>query len=233
LFPVDASGRPAGDKIGTLLDLKLNPAHVPAGFSLRSLNTFGTQGEGKYTINRYLLERGDANIRSNADLIAKARFYNDPNFPDRRQAREAAERALDLDTSTRLQTRFALQTVLLQCMEEQRLDAMVSPTSTVPPRKLTSPREPAVNGRPPIGWSVIGQQGFPAITVPAGFTTEVWDRERDGSGTKFVGPIPAQLPVGVDFLARPFQEALLVRIAAAYEAATRHRRPPSDFVGLK
>jgi Asp-tRNA(Asn)/Glu-tRNA(Gln) amidotransferase A subunit family amidase len=118
-------------------------------------------------------------------------------------------------------------------MEEQRLDAMVSPTSTVPPRKLTSPREPAVNGRPPIGWSVIGQQGFPAITVPAGFTTEVWDRERDGSGTKFVGPIPAQLPVGVDFLARPFQEALLVRIAAAYEAATRHRRPPSDFVGLK
>ncbi len=233
LFPVDASGRPAGDQIGTLLDMKLNPAHVPAGFSLRSLNTFGTQGEGKYTINRYLLERGDANIRSNADLIAKARFYNDPNFPDRRQAREAAERALDLDTSTRLQTRFALQTVLLQCMEEQRLDALVSPTSTVPPRKLTSPREPAVNGRPPIGWSVIGQQGFPAITVPAGFTTEVWDRERDGSGTKFVGPIPAQLPVGVDFIARPFQEALLVRIAAAYEAATRHRRPPPDFVGLK
>jgi amidase len=233
LFPVDASGRPAGDQIGTLLDLKLNPAHVPAGFSLRSLNTFGTQGEGKYTINRYLLERGDANIRSNADLIAKARFYNDPNFPDRKQAREAAERALDLDTSTRLQTRFALQTVLLQCMEEQRLDALVSPTSTVPPRKLTSPREPAVNGRPPIGWSVIGQQGFPAITVPAGFTTEVWDREREGSGTKLVGPIAAQLPVGVDFLARPFQEALLVRIAAAYEAATRHRRPPSDFVGLK
>ena len=233
LFPIDASGRPAGDQIGTLLDMKLNPAHVPAGFSLRSLNTFGTQGEGKYTINRYLLERGDANIRSNADLIAKARFYNDPNFPDRRQAREAAERALDLDTSTRLQTRFALQTVLLQCMEEQRLDALVSPTSTVPPRKLTSPREPAVNGRPPIGWSVIGQQGFPAITVPSGFTTEVWDRERDGSGTKFVGPIPAQLPVGVDFLARPFQEALLVRIAAAYEAATRHRRPPPDFVGLK
>jgi Asp-tRNA(Asn)/Glu-tRNA(Gln) amidotransferase A subunit family amidase len=233
LFPVDASGRPAGDQIGTLLDMKLNPAHVPAGFSLRSLNTFGTQGEGKYTINRYLLERGDANIRSNADLIAKARFYSDPNFPDRKQARESAERAVDLDTSTRLQTRFALQTVLLQCMEEQRLDALVSPTSTVPPRKLTSPREPAVNGRPPIGWSVIGQQGFPAITVPAGFTTEVWDRERDGSGTKLVGPVAAQLPVGVDFLARPFQEALLVRIAAAYEAATRHRRPPPDFVGLK
>jgi amidase len=235
LFPVDANGRPTGDQVGTLLDMKINPSRVPQGFSLRTLNTFGTQGEGKYMINRYLAERGDANIKSNADLISKARFYNDPNFPDRRQAREAAERAQELDTSNRLHTRFALQTMLLQCMQEQRLDALVSPTSTVPPRKLTSPREPAVNGRPPIGWSLIGQQGFPAITVPAGFTTEVWDRERDrdGQGTRLVGPIAARLPVGVDFIARPFNEALLVRIGAAYEAATKHRRPPEDFIGPK
>ena len=95
-------------------------------------------------INRYLRERGDANIKTNADLIAKASFYQDPNFPDRKQAREQAERATTLDTSARLQGRFALQTMLLQCMQEQRLDALVSPMSTVPPRKLTSPREPAL-----------------------------------------------------------------------------------------
>jgi amidase len=53
---------------------------------------------------------------------------------------------------------------------EQRLDALVSPMSTVPPLKLTSPREPALNGRTPVGWSLIGQQGFPVITVPAGPT---------------------------------------------------------------
>ena len=105
-----------------------------------------------------------------------------------------------LDTSARLQTRFALQNLLLQCMEEQRLDALVSPMSTVPPRKLTAPREPNANGRSPIGWSLIGQQGFPAITVPAGFTTEIWDRVRDANGgTRLVGPLKANLPVGVDF----------------------------------
>src|SRR5262249_18058719 len=158
----------------------------------------------KYMINRYLLERGDANIKTNADLIAKARFYEDPNFPDRKQARQATENATRLDTAVRLQTRVALQTLLLQCMQEQRLDALVSPTSTVPPRKLTAPREPAVNGRPPIGWSLIGQQGFPAITVPAGFTKEVWDRVRDANGgTRMVGPVRAEMPVGVDFIARP------------------------------
>jgi Asp-tRNA(Asn)/Glu-tRNA(Gln) amidotransferase A subunit family amidase len=138
-----------------------------------------------------------------------------------------------------------MQTLLLQCMQEQRLDALVSPMSTVPPRKMTQPREPNANGRSPIGYSLIGQQGFPVITVPAGFTTEVWDRERDpstslgagpsaapgagGQGTKLVGPIAAQLPVGVDFIARPFDEPMLFRIASAYEAATRHRRPPPDF----
>jgi len=201
-----------------------------AVLSLRSLNTPAVPGEVKYMMDRYLQERGDANIKTGADLITKARFYDDPNFPDRKQARLAAERATVLDTSVRLQTRFALQNLLLQCMEEQRLDALVSPMSTVPPRKLTAPREPNANGRSPIGWSLIGQQGFPAITVPAGFTTDVWDRVRDGNGgTRLVGPVKANLPVGVDFIARPFDEAMLFRIASAFETATRHRKPPPDF----
>src|SRR5262249_7443129 len=159
--------------------------------------------------------------KSNADLVAKAKFYQDPNFPDRKQAREAAERGGVLDTAARLQTRFALQTLLLQCMQEQKLDALMSPMSTVPPRKLTSPRDPVANGRNAIGWSMLGQQGFPAITVPAGFTTEIWERVPDGNNrTRLIGPTPAALPVGVDFIARPFAEPLLIRIASAYEAAT-------------
>ena len=230
LFPVDAAGRPQSDQLATLLDLHADPTRAPQTLSLRSLNTPAVEGEGKYMMNRYLEERGDANIKTSADLISKARFYEDPNFPDRKQARQAAERATVLDTSARLQTRFALQNLLLQCMQEQRLDALVSPMSTVPPRKLTAPREPNANGRSPIGWSLIGQQGFPAITVPAGFTTEIWDRVRDGNGgTRLVGPIKANLPVGVDFIARPFDEAMLFRIASAFEAATRHRKPPPDF----
>jgi Asp-tRNA(Asn)/Glu-tRNA(Gln) amidotransferase A subunit family amidase len=228
LFPADAS---TGDQIATLLQLQQDPSRVPPQLSIRTLNAggLGPAGEGKYMLNRYLRERGDANIKTNADLISKARFYQDPNFPDRRQAREQAERATTLDTSVRVQGRFALQTMLLQCMQEQRLDALVSPMSTVPPRKLTSPREPASNGRAPIGWSLIGQQGFPVMTVPAGFTTNVWDRVADGSSTRLVGPVAAALPVGVDFIGRPFDEPLLFRIASAYEAATKHRKPPAEF----
>jgi Asp-tRNA(Asn)/Glu-tRNA(Gln) amidotransferase A subunit family amidase len=230
LFPVDAAGQPAGDQIATLVEMRADPSRVPGSLTLRTLGGgFGEPGEDKYMINRYLRERGDANIKTNADLIAKATFYNDPNFPNRRAAREQAERGTTLDTSVRMHTRFALQALLMHCMEEQKLDALVAPMSTVPPKKLLSPREPNSNGRNPIGWFMFGQQGFPVIDVPAGFTTNVWDREREGNGTRQVGPIPAKLPVGVDFIARPFGEPLLFRIAAAYEAATKNRRPPEDF----
>jgi Asp-tRNA(Asn)/Glu-tRNA(Gln) amidotransferase A subunit family amidase len=230
LFPVDAAGRPQDDQIATFVELRANPARVPEALTLRSLGGgFGEPGEDKYMINRYLRERGDAVIKTNADLIAKATFYGDPNFPNRRAAREQAERATTLDTSARMHTRFALQTLLMQCMGEQKLDALVAPMSTVPPRKLLSPREPPSNGRTAIGWFMFGQQGFPVITVPAGFTTSVWDREGAGNETRLVGPIPAKLPVGVDFIARPFGEPMLFRIAAAYEAATKNRRPPEDF----
>jgi len=229
VFPFDDAGQPSGDHIAKLLELAADPSRVPEGLSLRSLGGFGAPGEDRFMMNNYLRERGDANIKSNADLAAKATFYSDPNFPDRRQPRLNAERAQVLDTSTRVQTRYAMQIVLLECMQEQRLDALVAPTATVPPRKLTSPREPAVNGRSPVGWSMLGQQGFPVITVPAGFTTEIWDRVREGDGTRLVGPIAARLPVGVDFVGRPFGEAMLFRIASAYEAATKHRTPPRGF----
>jgi Asp-tRNA(Asn)/Glu-tRNA(Gln) amidotransferase A subunit family amidase len=44
-----------------------------------------------------------------------------------------------------------------------------------------------------------------------------------------VGPVPAKLPVGIDFLAMPFGEPTLFKIASAYEAATHRRTSPPEF----
>lgn len=80
--------------------------------------------------------------------------------------------------------------------------------------------------------------GFPTVVVPAGFTREVYDRAvtrgEDGSkrAGELVGPKAIALPVSMDFLGRPFSEAVLLKIAAGYEQATRHRRPPQDFAPL-
>jgi aspartyl-tRNA(Asn)/glutamyl-tRNA(Gln) amidotransferase subunit A len=56
--------------------------------------------------------------------------------------------------------------------------------------------------------------GLPGISVPCGFT-------------------PEGLPVGLQLIARPLDEATLFRAAAAYERATDHgaRRPPECNLG--
>jgi Asp-tRNA(Asn)/Glu-tRNA(Gln) amidotransferase A subunit family amidase len=117
-------------------------------------------------------------------------------------------------------------------MSEMNLDALTYPTGNVPAPKLGSPSEPTVNGRASNAWTLLGANGFPAITVPAGFTTQVYDRVADPSskeGTKLIGPVAAKLPVGIDFLGRPFNEPKLLKIAAAYEAASKHRVVPKGF----
>ncbi|MND05692.1 amidase [compost metagenome] len=43
---------------------------------------------------------------------------------------------------------------------------------------------------------------------------------------------PVALPISVDFLGRRFSEPVIIRIAAAYEQATRHRKPPPAFPPL-
>ena len=254
LFPADEHGKPTTDHTATLLDMKMNPALVPDDLTLRDFGTSTGDGQNKYFMNLYLRERGDTAIKTNADLITGSKFHDDPTFPDRKRGRENAEKPMAYDMSDRLLLRFSVQQVILQCMAEQKLDALVYPTSNLPPRKLGSPGGPPVNGRRGDGvWSFLGAQGFPVITVPAGFTTESYDLIRDPSApatpesawgpgegggnerlpgddhTRLVGPVAAKLPVGMDIVARPFNEPLLLQIASAYTTANPHREPPKDF----
>jgi amidase len=48
----------------------------------------------------------------------------------------------------------------------------------------------------------------PSIVVPAGFTQD-------------------NLPVGITFLGRPFDDARMIQLAYSYEQLTGHRRPPA------
>jgi Asp-tRNA(Asn)/Glu-tRNA(Gln) amidotransferase A subunit family amidase len=239
-FPVDSVGKPAADHIATLIALAFEPRSVPTAFSLRDFGPAGAGGEGRYLLERYLRERGDANIKSVADLANKANFFDQPDFAgsaDRKGSLQNQARQMTLNTAPRLQKRFAIQQMVLQCMQELNVDALTYPTGNVPTPILGAPYEPTVNARNGgSSWNLLGQQGFPAITVPAGFTTHVYDRVRDAAssdGTRLVGPVAARLPVGIDFLGRPFSEPLLFRIASAYEGATHHRRPPAAFGPLR
>ncbi len=225
------------DHLPLLLDMFFDPSIAPHDSlgrpSMRNLGPGGGDvGGTRYNMNAYLRARGDANIQSLADLIEKANHWDDPIIRSRRQSLENADSAKTLATAGTLQNRFTVQTIVMQVFAELDLDAVIYPSGNVPPAILTNPPEPVKNNRSNGVWTYINSRGFPAITVPAGFTTEVYDRVRDVTApdsTRLVGPVAAQLPVGIDFLARPFGEPTLFRIASAYEARTSHRVPPRDF----
>ena len=230
-FPEQADHLPA------LVDMFFDPSLVPHDSigrpSMRNLGGGGGNAGGtKYNMNTYLRERGDANIRTLTDMIEKANHWDDPVIENRTESLQRADSAATLAGSGTLQTRFAVQTIVFQTFAELRLDAVVYPTGNIPPAIITNPEEPRKNDRGPGLWTYINSRGFPAITVPAGFTTQVYDRELDltaPDSTVMVGPVAAELPVGIDFLARPFGEPTLFRIASAYEARTKRRIPPPDF----
>ncbi|HEV3057875.1 MAG TPA: amidase [Vicinamibacterales bacterium] len=248
LFPVDANGRPTANHLAKLVEMKSNPDLVPDQPSIRDLGPVAVVGDSQYWRALYLHDRNDAAIRTQQQFNAASKPISDPEFTAsaanittkapygwaNRAPNQNNQEPQELDMADRMLQRFAFQQVVLSCMADLNLDALTYPTNNIPPMKIQAPEEPAVNGRNQAHWVILGQNGFPAITVPGGFTTQVYDRvpdpaSADGTGTRLVGPLAARLPVGLDFAARPFAEPTLLRIAAAYERVSKHRESPSEF----
>ncbi len=97
---------------------------------------------------------------------------------------------------------------LMKVMADNRLDAIVHKSVEHPPTLISEgikPPYPSMKGAININTFLVF---VPAITVPAGFT-------------------PDNLPAGITFLGRPYADGLMIKLAFAYEQATRHRRPPA------
>ena len=98
-------------------------------------------------------------------------------------------------------------------MADDRLDVLVYATfdhqpTLIAPDVLTNPDTKDEVGRGNNRYLSPGI-AFPALTVPAGFTT-------DG------------LPVGIEFMGRTFAEPTLFRLGYAYEQGARNRKPPAS-----
>ena len=167
------------------------------------------QGAGcnqfKYDLNRYLLALGDkAPLHSLEEIIKSRKFH--PSI----QARlESAEAGNDVPGESagclaREANRDKFRTAVLALMDGKQLDALVYPTWSNPPRLIGDLNTPAGDNNQLFSPTT----GFPAITVPMGFTR---------AGT---------LPAGLQFFGRPWSEARLMALAYSYEQATHHRRPP-------
>jgi Asp-tRNA(Asn)/Glu-tRNA(Gln) amidotransferase A subunit family amidase len=98
-------------------------------------------------------------------------------------------------------------------MADNNLDAIALKTVEHQPTKI----EDAINPPYKSNGGVVSINTFmiytPIITVPAGF-------DADG------------IPVGLAFLGMPYSDPTLIKLAYAYEQATKHRRPPKSTPAL-
>jgi amidase len=129
--------------------------------------------------------------------------------------------------------------VVLKVMHENRVDVLVNPAFTIPQQKIHGPVEPSVSGRPGVPGS--GQTpvlGVPEINVPAGFNRITYEPQfvlsadkksyRELTGTAR-SSLPHPLPISLAFWGGPGDEPTLLKLASAYEAATKHRASPPAF----
>jgi Asp-tRNA(Asn)/Glu-tRNA(Gln) amidotransferase A subunit family amidase len=177
---------------------------IPELDSLRRAQTGGCN-PFKYDFERYLASRNDSTlpVKTVAELIRSRRFH--PSIEVRLTSAQAESLPPERNPGCAARDRFreALRAAVLRAMEGNRLDAFIYPTWSNPPRLIGDLNTPAGDNNQLFSPST----GYPAITVPMGYTRGV-------------------LPAGLQFFGRPWSEETLIRVAYSYEQATRWRREP-------
>jgi amidase len=165
----------------------------------------------KPDLNSYLSDpKMNTPVKSLEEIIVSGK-YSPSIEPEIKKAQSLDQS--DPDYNARLVKRMQLRKRVMQIMAENQLDALAYPHQ----QRLVVPvgeRQVDRNG------VVASVTGFPAITVPGGYSKPTI--------TAAIG-----VPVGIEFLGRPWSEPVLIHIAHAFEQATNFRRPPPRTPSLE
>jgi amidase len=102
--------------------------------------------------------------------------------------------------------RIAFREAIERVMDSLKIDAIIYPTWNNKPARIDLFEEEYAGDNSQI---ISPHTGQPAFTVPMGY-------------------ISGNLPAGIQFLGRMYDEPTLIKLAYAYEQSTQHRKPPVD-----
>jgi Asp-tRNA(Asn)/Glu-tRNA(Gln) amidotransferase A subunit family amidase len=152
--------------------------------------------ETRFDLVDYLARPGSSPVHSLGEILDKGLY--DKALEVRHKSADTAT-ARDSEAHRKVLARQAqLRARMISYMDSLKLDALAYPTSV---------RKPVLAGDPQLGatCALAAQTGLPAISIPAGFTS-------DG------------LPTGLELLGRPFSDVRLVAFAYAFEQGGSRRR---------
>jgi amidase len=187
----------------------IDPVPIPKPSELESAEIEVLRYEMKADMNGYLARLGpNAPVHTLKDIIAfnalhrneELRWFGQEELVKSEAKGSLTERAYVEALATC--RRFSRTEGIDRALADHRLDALIAPTSA--PAHVTD----WVLGDHGLGDSTTpaAVAGYPSITVPAGLVYG--------------------LPVGISFFGAAWNEPTLLRIAFAFEQATKARRPP-------
>jgi Asp-tRNA(Asn)/Glu-tRNA(Gln) amidotransferase A subunit family amidase len=196
---------PAGIDSLDAINRPVLPAGTPT--NRRGCNRF------RFDLERYLAARGqNAPAKTISEVLRSGNFH--PSVQLRlQQANDSTLMPPEMSPGCLAaeKSRDRLRVAVLAMMDSLKLDALVYPTWSNPPRLIGDLNTPAGDNSQVFS----PRTGFPAITVPMGYT-------RNNS-----------LPAGMTFFGRPWSEGKLITLVYGYEQSTHHRRPPPSAPPLR
>jgi len=195
-------------------DLKVAGAEIVDPIEIPDLKVLLAKRAGNFTdeeesFKTYMSRSKQPPYKSRAEAMDTPGFEKVVKRSRERWTRRASEEA----HYEYLKAREQLMNNLLNVMADQRLDAIVHKAVEHQPTLIKDGVNPPYvdqKGAPHINTFLVY---VPSIVVPAGFTRD-------------------QLPAGITFLGRPYDDAKVIRYAYAYEQATQHRKPPASVTPL-
>ena len=169
--------------------------------------------EFKAAFDNYLSGLGAAApVKSLAELIARGEVHQ-----SMQRALEADLKVIDGPQSPEyqrmLERRGALRQAVMTAIAANKLDAILYPHQ----KRLVVPIGEDQAERNGV---LSNSTGFPALTFPGGFSPPT-------------ASAPIGVPIGLELLGPEWSEPVLLKLAFAYEQATRHRKPPRSTPPLK
>jgi amidase len=163
--------------------------------------------EFKTALDRYLKDQGPhVPIHSLAEIVASGHY--DPSLKKYFAAVQSYEDGPNSsDYKDRRMKMEEIKVEVANLMAKNELDALVYPYQKCLVVPIGATFQKDRNG------IIAGLSGFPAIVVPAGFSSPT-------------DSAPIGVPVGLEFLGRPWQEPELLMLAYGFEQATHARRAP-------
>jgi Asp-tRNA(Asn)/Glu-tRNA(Gln) amidotransferase A subunit family amidase len=176
-------------------------------------------------------------------LNARSKFWGDDQRAAFKNWEEIADPRNPLGgrqgVDERIMLRELLRRVDMMVIIENRLDALVRLHTPHPPAKIGGPNEPGLIARLREESQYGPNAGLTEVLIPAGYVTTAYDavfalspdrRSYVGAASDTPTAIAEPgLPFSLVFRAEPGREDVVLKIASAYEAASKRRVPPPAF----